>query len=89
MIYDCGGINVISFLSLGQGTSVSVNEKQLFALSLYCNKCTFSGVGYTIIFRVSGVVIYTAKIPINKLRINTGKFIYLKTPITKLLYYTK
>ena len=73
-IYDCGGILLISFSFLGHSTAVSFKWKQFPVASLYCNKPTFSGVGYTRIVLESGTNTYTKNTPIAKLIIKTGMF---------------
>jgi hypothetical protein len=55
--YDWGGTLLISFSFDGHSTTVSRIWKQLPVASRYCKSDTFSGVGYTIIERVSGTTI--------------------------------
>jgi len=79
----CAGTFEISFSFSGHFVLVCLNSKQAPVESLYCTLFTLSGLGYTKILRLSGLVKYTNKIPMAKLTINIGMRIYLRILIVR------
>jgi hypothetical protein len=79
----CAGTFEISFSFSGHFVLVCLNSKQAPVESLYWILFTLSGLGYTKILRLSGLVKYTNKIPMAKLTINIGMRIYLRILIVR------
>jgi hypothetical protein len=79
----CAGTFEISFSFSGHFVLVCLNSKHAPVESLYCTLFTLSGLGYTKILRLSGLVKYTNKIPMAKLTINIGMRIYLRILIVR------
>ena len=82
----CAGTFEISFSFSGHFILVCLNSKHAPVESLYWILFTLSGLGYTKILRLSGLVKYTNKTPMAKLTINIGMRIYLRILIMRWYY---